>query len=253
MPNTTPLISIVTVVLNAARTLERTIQSVVQQRFRDYEYVVIDGGSTDGSLDILRKYEPVIAYWRSEPDSGLYDAMNKAARAARGQWILFVGADDVLVADLAQIAPLLAKRNTIYYGDVYMTGRGKRYDGAFSGYKLMFNNICQQAIFYPRSVFESHSFDTRYRLWADHVFNIVCFGDRRFRFEYIDKLICVYNDASGASANAEDAKFLADREALIRRHFPATLFLAFWLRMRASRTKRWCLRLIDRAGSLVRR
>src|SRR5690349_188109 len=84
-----PLVSIVTVVLNGAGTLERALQSVLQQSFRDYEYLIIDGGSTDGTLDIVRKYEARIRYWCSEPDDGLYDAMSKGARAARGQWILF--------------------------------------------------------------------------------------------------------------------------------------------------------------------
>lgn len=244
-----PLISIVTVVLNAAGTLERTIESVEQQPFRDYEYLIIDGGSTDGSLDIVRKHESAIAYWCSEPDGGLYDAMNKGARAAKGRWVLFLGADDVLVGSLAEIAPLLSDPNTVYYGDVYMPRRGAIYDGAFSAYKIMFKNICQQAIFYPRRVFEFHAFDTQYRLWADHVFNIVCYGDRRFRFRYIEKLICVYNDYTGASAHTEDRKFLADREALIRAHLPRWLFFAYLLRTRASKLKRWLCAAIKRHRS----
>src|SRR5690349_21105763 len=138
-----PLISIVTVVLNAADTLERTIQSVVQQPFRDYEYLILDGGSTDGTLQIVCKYESAIAYWNSEPDSGLYDAMNKGVGIAKGQWIFFLGADDVLVANLADVATELRDADTVYYGDVYMPRRGRIYDGAFSAYKLMFQNICQ--------------------------------------------------------------------------------------------------------------
>jgi glycosyltransferase involved in cell wall biosynthesis len=237
-----PLISIVTVVLNGAATLERTIQSVAQQVFRDYEYLVIDGGSTDGTVDLLRKYESSITYWKSEPDEGLYDAMNKAVRQARGQWLLFLGADDLLAANLADIAPLLREPDTVYYGDVYMPGRGRSYDGAFNGYKLLFGNICQQAIFYPRRVFDAYSFDTRYKLWADHVLNMACYGDQRFRFRYIGKQIAIYNDQSGASANAVDRAFLADREALIRKYLPPWLLHAFRLRMSASRLKRWFLR-----------
>src|SRR5688572_31892096 len=103
----TTLISIVTVVLNASETLERTLRSVFDQGLDDLDYVVIDGGSTDGSLDIIRRYESRIAHWRSEPDQGLYDAMNKAVRVAKGKWVLFLGADDVLVADLREIALLL--------------------------------------------------------------------------------------------------------------------------------------------------
>src|SRR3954467_15842834 len=120
---TTPLVSIITVVLNGAATLERTFQSVFDQGFEDLDYVVIDGGSTDGSVDIIRKYESRIADWRSEPDNGLYDEMNKAVLAAKGRSILFIGADDVLVANLADIAPELANEHPVYYGDVYMPSR----------------------------------------------------------------------------------------------------------------------------------
>src|SRR5438046_8698707 len=80
-----PLISIITVVLNAADTLERTIQSVLKQDFDDLEYVIIDGGSTDASLDIIRRYESGIRYWCSDPDAGLYDAMNNGCRRANGE------------------------------------------------------------------------------------------------------------------------------------------------------------------------
>jgi glycosyltransferase involved in cell wall biosynthesis len=239
------------VVLNGAQSLERTLRSVLDQRFEELDYVVVDGGSTDGSLDIIRKYESHIGHWRSEPDNGLYDAMNKGVRAARGQWLFFLGADDELVARLAEIAPLLTDPSTIYYGDVYMPRRRRVYDGRFNAYKIMFGNICQQAIFYPRRVFESYSFDTRYKLWADHVLNMACYGDKRFRFKYIAKLVAIYNDYSGASAHTVDAAFLADREALIRKHLPSPLLYAYRLRMSASRLKRWCLAAVglDRSSA----
>jgi glycosyltransferase involved in cell wall biosynthesis len=252
MPNgNVPLISIVTVVLNAAGTLERTIQSVLNQDLQDLEYVVIDGGSSDGSLDIVRRYESRIAYWRSAPDEGLYDAMNKGVRASTGSWVLFLGADDLLVGNLREIAALLTDERTVYYGDVYMPRRRVYYDGRFSAYKIMFANICQQAIFYPRRVFESHQFDTRYKLWADHLLNMACFGDKRFRFVYIQKLVCLYNDYTGATSNATDAKFEADRESLIRAHLPFYLFLAYLFKTRASKFKRWGLTLLRRHRNSV--
>jgi len=234
-----PLISVVTVVLNGAATLERALKSVLDQEFHDLEYVVIDGGSTDGSVEVIRKYEARLGYWCSEPDEGLYDAMNKAVRVAKGRWVIFLGADDVLVADLRELAALLKDERTVYYGDVYMTRRHVLYGGPFSAYKIMFKNICQQAIFYPRGAFENYSFDRRYKVWADHALNIALYGDRRFRFAYIDKQVCLYNDHTGASSNTEDAAFKADRPALIRAHLPSTMFLLFLLRSAASRVKRW--------------
>jgi glycosyltransferase involved in cell wall biosynthesis len=239
------------VVLNGAKTLERTLQSVFDQGFDDLDYVIIDGGSNDGSLDIIRKYESRIGYWRSEPDNGLYDAMNKGVRAAKGQWVLFLGAGDVLVGRLADICPLLTDEHTVYYGDVYMPRRQRVYDGPFSAYKIMFTNICQQAIFYPRRVFESHRFDTRYKLWADHVLNMACYGDKRFRFAYIGMLVCLYDDYTGATAYTTDAKFEADRESLIKAHLPLRLFLAYLLRTRMSKVKRWCSTLLQRRHGRV--
>jgi len=120
------------VVLNGAETLERTILSVLRQDFDDLEYVIIDGGSTDGSLDIIRRYESEIHYWRSEPDNGLYDAMNKGVRASKGRWVLFLGADDLLVNSLRDIASHLTDERTVYYGDVYMPKRHRIYDGPFN-------------------------------------------------------------------------------------------------------------------------
>jgi len=75
--NGQPLISIVTVVFNGAKTLEQTIQSVISQPYQNKEYIIIDGGSNDGTLELIRKYEASLAYWISEPDHGIFDAMNK--------------------------------------------------------------------------------------------------------------------------------------------------------------------------------
>jgi len=90
-----PLLTVITVVFNGARTLEATVQSVLGQTYRNIEYIIIDGGSTDGTLDIIRKYEHAIDYWLSEPDKGVYDAMNKGINAANGIWLNFLNGNDV--------------------------------------------------------------------------------------------------------------------------------------------------------------
>jgi glycosyltransferase involved in cell wall biosynthesis len=95
-PKFPPLISVVTVVFNGAKTLRETITSIIPQLCDDVEYLIIDGGSNDGTVDIIREYERHLAYWISEPDRGIYDAWNKAIDASQGEFISFVGADDIL-------------------------------------------------------------------------------------------------------------------------------------------------------------
>ncbi len=89
-----PLISVVTVVFNGVDMLEQTIRSIVSQTYPNVEFIVIDGGSTDGTIDIIKKYEHKISYWTSEKDGGIYDAMNKGTAVATGEWIGFMNAGD---------------------------------------------------------------------------------------------------------------------------------------------------------------
>lgn len=92
-------VSVITAVYNAAPTLEECLLSVQHQSYSDVEHIVIDGGSTDGSVDILQRHSSLLAFWISEPDSGVFDAWNKGLSAATGEWISFLGADDVLLPD----------------------------------------------------------------------------------------------------------------------------------------------------------
>ena len=91
-------VSVITVCYNAIRGIEKTIQSVISQSHDDIEYIVIDGGSTDGTIDVIQKYRDKIAYFVSEPDGGIYDAMNKGIKAATGEWINFLNAGDVFAS-----------------------------------------------------------------------------------------------------------------------------------------------------------
>ena len=115
-----PTVSIITITYNAERFLERTIQSLVAQQATDYEYILIDGASTDGTLAIVRRYERHITHWISEPDKGLYDAMNKGLHRARGEYVWFMNAGDEL-HDPQTLPRLLAQIEAtaadVYYSD----------------------------------------------------------------------------------------------------------------------------------------
>jgi glycosyltransferase involved in cell wall biosynthesis len=214
------LISIITVVRNGVDTLEFCIRSVLSQTYEKIELIVIDGGSTDGTLDILRRYDSKITFWSSKSDSGIYDAMNKGARHASGERLLFLGSDDTLSADLQTVAPLLTDINMIYYGDTYWPGRKRLYDGPFTTAKLARTNICHQAVFYPRAVLKKYSFNLRYPLQADWELNMRCFSDPQFRFQYIPVQVAVYNDLNGLSSVRQDLALEQDYITLMWRHFP---------------------------------
>ena len=100
-PAPAPRLSIVIATWNAARTFEQCLLSITGQAFTDWELLVADGGSTDGTVDLIRKYEDRIAWWQSQRDGGIYDAWNQAIPHARGEYVCFLGADDAWVDDQA--------------------------------------------------------------------------------------------------------------------------------------------------------
>lgn len=113
--NKMPLITVITVVYNGAKHLEQTILSVIDQTYDNVEYIVIDGGSSDGTIDIVSRYEDAIDYWVSEIDDGIYDAMNKGLRLATGDYIAFLNADDWYEPDaLASISEILQSEDNDY-------------------------------------------------------------------------------------------------------------------------------------------
>lgn len=208
-----PLITVVTVVFNAAPVLRQALDSVRSQSYDAIEYVVIDGGSTDGTLDLIRRHDGDIDYWISEPDRGIYDAMNKALAVARGDWLLFLGADDELLAPLESIAGEMIDADAVYYGDVEIAATGAISGGRFTRYQLMQRNICHQSIFYPRSVYRSKRYDTRVGMLADHKYNIELWGSGT-RFNHLSKVISRFNDAGVSSGN--QTQFEAIKLATIR-------------------------------------
>lgn len=171
-----PLITIITVVLNGSRSLEQTIQSVLEQDYPHLEYIVIDGGSTDGTVDIIRKYENRIDYWVSEPDNGIYDAMNKGISLAQGELIGLLNADDYYEPHaLHAVAAMYAASQTkgIFYGNCYIIQEdlGLRYKSY--GHTRFWRGMGfpHQAMFVSRAVHtDLGSYDTDYQIAADYDF-----------------------------------------------------------------------------------
>lgn len=225
-----PLLTVVTVVYNSENTLEETVKSVIGQSYQNVEFIIIDGGSIDSTLDIIRRYNFAIDYWKSERDSGIYDAMNKALAAARGDWVIFMGADDRFSSDksLECAVSRFKDRNSVYYGNVILSGSCKVYGGRFNKYKLMQQNICHQSIFYPASVFVENRYDLKYKMLADYNYNMNIFG-LGVRFVYLPMVVSIFNEVGVSSGG--DAKFTVDKDRIIRRSFGM-----FYLILKKART-----------------
>ena len=120
-------ISIITVVYNSESALEKTIESITEQKYKDIEYIIIDGGSTDGTFAIIKKFEKHISFWISEPDKGIYDAMNKGLEKATGDYVWFLNAgDEIYSPDTLSFINTLENDADAYYGEVeYIDEEGK--------------------------------------------------------------------------------------------------------------------------------
>jgi glycosyltransferase involved in cell wall biosynthesis len=224
-----PKISVVTVCFNAAASIEQTIKSVVNQSYNNIEYVIVDGGSTDGTVDIIERYNGLIVKWISEPDKGIYDAMNKGIGMVTGDWVYFLGAGDTLLNIIDKMIPNFTKPNCIYYGNVYRKDLNKIFDGRYTGFKLAVTNICHQAIFYPLSALRKYKYDTKYKMLADHHLNMLCYGDKTFLFKYIPMQISIY-EGDGLSAITADEEFYKDKITVVRKNFSLMVYLYAYVR-----------------------
>jgi len=220
-------LSIITPTFNAAKDIEVCLLSVATQTFPSKEHLIIDGGSSDSTLEIVRQYAEQYPHIRfiSEKDDGIYDAMNKGIERARGEWLYFLGSDDVLYDD-GVIDQIFGMKDIdecdFVYGNVLWGDTGTFYAGEFTQPKLMLQNICHQAIFYKKSLF-THlgGYDVRYRIWADYLFNIVAFTTKNITIKYVDTVIARFAFNGASSKAVVDEVFLRDRESIYRAHFPA--------------------------------
>ncbi|XHR28856.1 MAG: glycosyltransferase family 2 protein [Chthoniobacteraceae bacterium] len=219
-PGGGPLFTVVIPTFHAADKLERSIASVLRQPRELWELVVVDGGSEDGTAGVLRAHAGEIACAISEPDAGVYDAMNKGVARASGRYLYFLGAGDILRdGALERVAACIPRRGIGFvYGNVFMRDRNVVWDGAWTAQKFRTRTPCQQAVFYDRRVFARHGgFELRYPTLADYALNIRCFGDCRVEKIFVNDIIADY-EGGGLSASCRDERFHEERPALLQRH-----------------------------------
>lgn len=218
MPNLhSPKITVAIATYNSASCVRECLETVKSQTFNNKELVVIDGNSSDDTMSIVNEYADIPHVFISEKDNGIYDAMNKALKYATGDFLIFLGSDDKFYDSsvLEKVAAYMTSDDCIYYGNVFRTGRKDMYCGRYNDYKLAVKNICHQAIFYPKSIYKQHNYNTRYRLFADYAYNLSLW--KNSQWTYIPLTITIY-ESNGASATSRDENFENERQEIIISH-----------------------------------
>lgn len=201
-------VTVVTAVLNDAGHIEQTILSVISQTDIEIEYIIVDGGSKDGTLELIGKYKDKISLLISEPDRGVYDAMNKGIKYSTGDFVYFLNSGDVLLnpSILSKIKlEELKERNAIIYGNVvvaYGNIEALEKPRPFFNSKMKFKGIgiCHQSMFFPGKLIRNEKYDLSYNIAADY--------DLAYRlwrkgteFLYRDITIAKYDWGKGISSN----------------------------------------------------
>jgi len=220
-----PKISIVTVSYNSAKTIAETIDSVLSQDYPNVEYIVIDGNSTDGTQDLVKRFGSKITTFISEPDKGLYDAMNKGIQLATGDIVGIINSDDIYADNtvFSKIVRTMTKKNVdVVYGDLYyfksgFPDRALRYyrGGVFSLSRVSFGLMPPHPTFFiKKSVYEKYgNFDTQYTLSADFDLILRFLGVHKVSFEYIPEIL-VKMRTGGKSTSSLKRTFIMNNEDL---------------------------------------
>lgn len=202
-------ITIITAVYNRVNEIEQCITSVINQTYDDVEYIVIDGGSTDGTVDVIKKYNDKISYWCSEPDKGIYDAWNKGLSHATGDYINFVGSDDAICSKdtIEKIVSYLDASVDVLAGNVIRVNEK-------SGFEFLQNNkhilnkksykggcIVTQGTFIKRSLCDKYKFDTSYKVAADYKFFLQYYSDSSVQIKFIDDVIQYFSNGGISGAD----------------------------------------------------
>lgn len=200
-------ISIITVCFNAGDRLKSTIESVIHQKYSSFEYIVIDGGSTDTSMEIIKKYESRISLWISEPDAGIYDAMNKGIKLATGEYILMMNAGDIFYDEnvLGNVMPFLNGEDVVsgkalMSNQIWLPAKEEELSLAF----FITRSLNHQATFMKRSMFLEDSYNLKYRISSDSLFFCKKLIFENATYLAIDVFIAKCED-SGASSCAKES------------------------------------------------
>lgn len=226
MRSNSPKISIITINYNNVEGLNKTIQSVISQSYQHIEYIVIDGGSQDGSRSVIKAEEGRIAYWVSEPDSGIYNAMNKGIRAATGEYLLFINSGDVLVNEdvISEVAKHGLTQDLVCGNLIFEKETGS--EKWIPTDKVTFKTFLYSTIPHPTTLIKRNMFDVvgmyneNHRIVSDWEFFVLATCKYNCTYRHIDFFITVYRDGGISSDPQNFATINEEREAVLNEHFP---------------------------------
>lgn len=214
-------LSIITINYNNRDGLKKTIDSVLAQTWTDYEWIVVDGGSTDGSRELIEQYQEHFAYWCSEPDKGVYNAMNKGIALAKGEYLNFMNSGDTFY-EAETLQKVFAERRVadVLYGDWMQVYEDhtclQHFPSPVEMYGLWCKNICHQAMFIKCCLLSTKGYDESLKIYADWKRWIeLALNDASF--EYVNHTVCWY-DMDGISSATSDSR---SREWEVVRHIPS--------------------------------
>ncbi|MBO6025198.1 MAG: glycosyltransferase [Bacteroidales bacterium] len=228
-------LSIITINRNNAAGLEKTMKSVVSQTFKEYEYIVVDGASSDNSVEVIKSFESQFAHlsWVSEPDSGIYNAMNKGIRMASGDYIQILNSGDCLAADdvTERMLEALDKAGnpSILYGNMIKCfPDGRRYvDNGYGGQKVTFllfylGTLNHDPTYIRRSLFEKYGYyDENLKIVSDWKWFMNAIIEGGEKPKYVDINVTLFDMTGVSESNAALVK--EEREAVLRQTYPAAL------------------------------
>lgn len=223
-------LSIITVNLNNKDGLQKTIDSVISQTFKDFEWLVIDGGSVDGSKELIEKYSDQICYWVSEPDKGIYNAMNKGIKQAKGEYVLFLNSGDYLFSiDVLQKIFSFNNSSDIIYGYV-----AREIDGAIQNLTgflskddislidLYYQTIPHQGSFFKTSLFERFGlYNENLKIVADREFYIKTIIYGNISVKFLPITVSYFEDGGISSTSPS---YMKEKQDVLNRMVPPRVY-----------------------------
>lgn len=231
-------ISIITINYNNLDGLKKTIQSVVGQSYKDFEYIVIDGGSTDGSASYIQQHVSSINYNVSEKDTGIYNAMNKGIKVATGEYLLFLNSGDSFASAqvLEKVLPFLELNKGFIFGNMTLSKNNNIISKLTPPTKLDFsyfvgNSLPHPATFIKRQLFITNFFyNEKLKIIADWEFFIYCICKQNISYQHTNETISDFDNSGVSSQIKNKQKITIEENQVFKHHFPLFLLDVEWIR-----------------------